>query len=81
MNNFLDKIEYKEQLLGWYENYLRLFRLLRNKEDKLKLNENWKDIKKGLKKLYFEQEKQEMTMKDIEELAMKDDIKLEDLPF
>ena len=47
-----DLLEKKFELLGWYEIYLRLFRLLKIDKDKKQLNESWQRIKGGLEKLY-----------------------------
>ena len=49
MKNILEK---KQELLGWYEIYLRLFRLIKTDEQKKQLNESWGRIKTGLEKLY-----------------------------
>ena len=45
-------LEGKRELLGWYEIYLRLFRLLKKNEEKIKLNEMWQRMKSGINKLY-----------------------------
>jgi len=53
MKSIKDLLEKKMELLGWYECYLRLFRLLKTDEQKKQLNESWGRIKIGLEKLYY----------------------------
>lgn len=53
MKSILENIEKKIEIWGWYEIYLRLFKLLKKDDDKKQLNEAWGRIKKGLEKLYL----------------------------